>query len=82
MFYGGSLIGSAYLLLKEAENEDESGGETGWAGLCMIRAGNGSVTYDGMEFTVKPIPEPTTMLLLGTGLAGIGAIIKRRRQGK
>lgn len=26
-----------------------------------------------------PIPEPTTMLLLGTGLAGIGAALRRKR---
>lgn len=27
-----------------------------------------------------PIPEPTTMLLLGTGLAGVGAAVRKRRR--
>jgi hypothetical protein len=37
---------------------------------------------DNIRFanTTTVIPEPTTMLLLGTGLAGVGAAVRKRRQ--
>ena len=37
---------------------------------------------DGYGVSQTPTPEPTTLLLLGTGLAGIGVAIRKRRVAK
>jgi PEP-CTERM motif len=36
--------------------------------------------YDGIEYELEPIPEPTTLLLFGTTIAGLGFAARRRRQ--
>jgi hypothetical protein len=41
---------------------------------------NGQLSDVGVPTTTTPTPEPMTMLLFGSGLAGIAAKVRRRRQ--
>lgn len=55
----------------------------GFTSLSLSMSG-GEATFNIDDFTSGQalIPEPATVLLLGTGLAGIGGVIRRRRQAK
>lgn len=48
----------------------------------LDQTGFAEVGFNGVTNGVHPIPEPITMLLFGTGLAGIAAKMRRRRQAK
>jgi hypothetical protein len=47
----------------------------------VIASGWGDYTMDGLTYhPATPTPEPTTLLLLGTGLSGIAVKIRKRRK--
>ncbi len=91
--YSGALTGTLPIL-NDTENYIVTGGTGLFAGATGNILGIGTVNFASGGFPLanvvlngtitapglQAVPEPTTMLLLGTGLAGIAAKVVRRRR--
>lgn len=77
-------LDAAAAIFANGFNTISIGGQQNFAIIAHIQAiansGDSAKLIGGPGNPTQPVPEPATMLLLGTGLAGVAAKIRRKRK--
>lgn len=93
-YFGALTASGAPGVFNDTENYTITGGTGLFAGATGNIIGSGTVTFAPGSLPISnvilngtvtgpgltAVPEPTTMLLLGTGLAGVSATVRKRRK--